>query len=52
MTRRREFDVVLWGATGATGRRVAHHLAERIGQSLRYGVTTRDEVRGAPPMLR
>ncbi|GGD23869.1 group III truncated hemoglobin [Sinisalibacter lacisalsi] len=27
-------------------------LAERIGQSLRYGVTTRDEQRGAPPILR
>ncbi|WP_424940411.1 saccharopine dehydrogenase family protein [Aliiroseovarius sp. S253] len=25
----REFDVVLWGATGATGRRAAHHLARR-----------------------
>lgn len=28
-----EFDVVLWGATGATGRRAAHHLARRCGQS-------------------
>lgn len=27
-------------------------LAERIGKSLRYGVTTRDEVKGAPPVLR
>ena len=26
---RREFDIVLWGATGATGRRTAHHLARR-----------------------
>ena len=25
-----EFDVILWGATGAVGRRVAHHLATRI----------------------
>ena len=25
----REFDIVLWGATGAVGRRVAHHLASR-----------------------
>jgi short subunit dehydrogenase-like uncharacterized protein len=25
----REFDIVLWGATGATGRRAAHHLARR-----------------------
>ncbi|MDJ1008359.1 MAG: saccharopine dehydrogenase NADP-binding domain-containing protein [Paracoccaceae bacterium] len=29
----REFDVVLWGATGATGRRAAHHLARRCGES-------------------
>jgi short subunit dehydrogenase-like uncharacterized protein len=28
----REFDVVLWGATGATGRRTAHHLARRCGE--------------------
>jgi len=31
MTGKREFDIVLWGATGAAGRRVAHHLADRIG---------------------
>ena len=29
MERDYEFDIVLWGATGATGRRVAHHLASR-----------------------
>ncbi len=29
----REFDIVLWGATGATGRRAAHHLARRCAQS-------------------
>ena len=28
----REFDIVLWGATGATGRRTAHHLARRCGE--------------------
>ena len=27
----REFDIILWGATGATGRRTAHHLARRCG---------------------
>ena len=27
------FDIVLWGATGATGRRAAHHLARRCGES-------------------
>ena len=25
----REFDIVLWGATGATARRTGHHLARR-----------------------
>ena len=34
-----ELHVVLWGATGAVGRRVAHHLAARIGN--------RDDIRGA-----
>ena len=29
---KREFDIVLWGATGATGRRTAHHLARRCGE--------------------
>ncbi len=28
----REFDIVLWGATGATGRRAARHLARRCGE--------------------
>ncbi len=28
----REFDIVLWGATGATGRRAAHHLARRCAE--------------------
>ncbi len=29
----RAFDIVLWGATGATGRRTAHHLARRCGDN-------------------
>lgn len=29
MERDYEFDIVVWGATGSTGRRVAHHLASR-----------------------
>ncbi len=33
MTKQSDYDIVLWGATGATGRRVAHHLATRIGAS-------------------
>ena len=28
----REFDIVLWGATGATGRRAARHLARRCAE--------------------
>ena len=30
---KRDFDIVLWGATGATGRRAAHHLARRCDES-------------------
>lgn len=40
----REFDIVLWGATGATGRRTAHHLARRCGERrLRLAVGGRNE---------
>lgn len=28
----RDYDIILWGATGATGRRAAHHLARRCAQ--------------------
>jgi short subunit dehydrogenase-like uncharacterized protein len=28
----RAFDIVMWGATGATGRRAAHHLARRCAE--------------------
>lgn len=28
----REFDIVLWGAAGATGRHTAHHLTRRCGE--------------------
>ncbi len=39
----REFDIVLWGATGATGRRAAHHLARRCGERrLRLAIGGRD----------
>ena len=31
MTNQREFDVIVWGATGFTGRLVAEYLAERYG---------------------
>tara|TARA_R110002073_G_scaffold65649_6_gene163910 strand:- start:2067 stop:2516 length:450 start_codon:yes stop_codon:yes gene_type:complete len=29
MTKEKEFDIVLWGLTGAVGRRAAHHLGSR-----------------------
>jgi short subunit dehydrogenase-like uncharacterized protein len=31
--RDRDFDIVLWGGTGATGRRAAHHLARRCAET-------------------
>lgn len=39
----REFDLVLWGATGAVGRRVAFHLANRAaGTDLRWAIGGRN----------
>lgn len=39
----RAFDIVLWGATGATGRRAAHHLARRCGaRGLRLAIGGRN----------
>ena len=43
----REFDIVLWGASGATGRRTAHHLARRCGEChlrLAIGGRNRDKL--------
>ncbi len=47
MTKDKEFDIVLWGATGAVGRRVAHHLAARsqFGSTLRIALGGRDRER-------
>ena len=41
----RRFDIVVWGATGFTGRLVVEYLMERYpsGQSLRWAVAGRDE---------
>ena len=40
----REFDIVLWGATGATGRCTAHHLARRCGERrLRLAIGGRNQ---------
>lgn len=44
---KRDFDIVLWGATGATGRRAAHHLARRCdecGLVLAIGGRNRDKL--------
>ncbi len=43
----REFDIILWGATGATGRRAAHHLTRRCeecGLSLAIGGRNRQKL--------
>lgn len=40
----RELDLVLWGATGYTGRLVARRLAQRAG-ALRWGLAGRDSAR-------
>lgn len=47
-----EFDIVLWGATGFVGRRVAHHLAQRMvdGAQLRLALGGREK--GALEALR
>ena len=42
----RDIDVVVFGATGVTGRRVAAYLAERAGESeLRWAAAGRDRAR-------
>lgn len=43
----RAFDIILWGATGATGRRAAHHLSRRCeerGLRLAIGGRNRDKL--------
>lgn len=45
MERDCEFDIVLWGATGATGRRVAHHLASRCGSGVRWAMAGRNHAK-------
>ena len=46
-TRKREFEVVVWGATGFTGRLVAGYLAEHygVGKDLRWAIGGRSESR-------
>ena len=41
----REFDIVLFGATGATGSITARHLAEEAGPDLRVALAARSKTR-------
>jgi len=47
MERDYEFDIVLWSATGATGRRVAHHLASRRASEghMRWAMAGRNQAK-------
>lgn len=42
-----EFDLVLWGASGFTGRLVAEQLAQRAAPGLRWALAGRDEAKVA-----
>ncbi len=43
MTGDREFDIVVWGATGFTGRLTAEKLAARAGSELRWAIGGRNQ---------
>jgi short subunit dehydrogenase-like uncharacterized protein len=47
MIDQREFDIVIWGATGWVGRRVAQHLASRYGSAgpLRWAMAGRNQAK-------
>jgi len=46
MSRTRDYDIVLWGATGFTGRYVAEYLAERYGDTdLNWAIAGRSSER-------
>ena len=47
MTRDYEFDIVVWGATGFTGRLTAEKLAARVGRGsdLRWALGGRNEAK-------
>ena len=47
MERDREFDIVLWGATGFTGRLAAEKLAASIGSrgDLRWAIGGRNQAK-------
>lgn len=42
MSKARDFDLVLWGATGFTGALVARHLADNYGESLNWAIGGRN----------
>jgi short subunit dehydrogenase-like uncharacterized protein len=61
MSGRREFDLVLFGATGYTGRLTAGYLAEKAGEEFRWAIAGRDagklealaaELGGGPGVIR
>ena len=43
----REFDIIVWGATGSTGRRAAHHMAARCRNqsSVRWALGGRNQAK-------
>jgi short subunit dehydrogenase-like uncharacterized protein len=45
MSRDREFEVVLWGATGFTGALVARHLTDIYGDKLDWAIAGRDRAK-------
>ncbi|MDH3503526.1 MAG: saccharopine dehydrogenase NADP-binding domain-containing protein [Nitrospirota bacterium] len=47
MVRNFEFDIVIWGASGFVGRRVAHHMAARYGSGgdLRWAIGGRKQAK-------
>ena len=42
MSKNREYEVVLWGATGFTGALVARHLIDTYGEGLRWAIAGRN----------
>lgn len=42
MTKQREYELILWGATGFTGALVARHLIETYGDSLNWAIAGRN----------
>jgi short subunit dehydrogenase-like uncharacterized protein len=42
MTSTKEFDVLIYGASGFTGRLVAEHFAQHYGSKLAWGLAGRD----------